>query len=161
MRHSTRLLISLALSVLNAAAIAAPGLLIFEIDAVKLDSQGEPTRTGDFLTGYALRNLSTKKSSAFLYARGVQAEEMEEGVYCVDSITIGRNNSFEFCNEPYFRVTAGRMNNAGHWRFGIASDLSTAKMVHAVKYADETMSTARTQRAEEIARFIGKLNVKD
>ena len=65
-------------------------------------------------------NLNTRRVYDFPIGRsGVQvdAEEVEEGIYCLNSVSTPLA-MVKYCGEPFFRVLAGKVNNAGSWRIG-------------------------------------------
>lgn len=83
-----------------------------------------------FSYGFLLKNVQTGK----IYGnrrKGVNLMVMPEGIYCIDTIALILPGMGEahYCTEPFIKVTKGKLNNAGHWRFELNQDLGTVKLI--------------------------------
>jgi hypothetical protein len=101
----------------SSLAAAGDGLLIITVDLMRLNNIEGQTDTIEPITAYSLVNLSTKHSYRFNMYRSVDAEGIEEGIYCLSSASFF-STEVPYCGEPYFKVVAGKVNNAGWWRLG-------------------------------------------
>jgi len=147
----------LALAALLGSAVqAAPGLLIIRFDAVYLDSSGRGTSEGAPLTEVTLEEVKTKKNVSFQFPRRVEAVELEEGEYCLDYISVTKNNVFNFCELPPIRIVANQTTNAGLWRFGVEPNLRTAQRLQSWIYREEVGALAAKDFAELVNKFRAK-----
>src|SRR6476659_1629222 len=81
------------------------GLLIINVDLMRLNEQGSQTNVLDGISSYSVLNLNTRRSYRFavISSAKVDAEEVEEGIYCLSSVSL-LNMEVSYCGEPYFRV---------------------------------------------------------
>jgi hypothetical protein len=135
-------------------ARAASGLLLINVQAAQTD-QGVPTRTGFRVSSFTLKNVQSGKSTSFLLVRGqgTQVEEMEEGRYCLESITVGGARKFEFCHPPQILVLPGKASNAGLWQYGVEGDLKTARRMFMGQAKPAVLADAKRIDAEALKRF--------
>jgi hypothetical protein len=108
-------------SSLARAADNNDGLLLIE---VKVKSVGDlnvtvwdPNDAGAH--SFRLKNLKSGKAYGVLTIDSdMKMMEVPAGIYCLASITFGGGSTqLYYCGEPFFKVEAGRVNNAGRWRF--------------------------------------------
>ena len=157
-----RLLFVVALTVAIAggaaspAARAADGLLLMDVGMVRLNELGEMA-SWEPVSSYTLRNLTTRRVYEFRYFRTgirVNVDEVEEGLYCIDSIYAYLSNVVVyFCDEPYFKVVADRVNNGGRWRFALSDGAPTRKLVFGPKDFDAIMVEARKFDKDALRKY--------
>jgi hypothetical protein len=58
-----------------------------------------------------------------------------------------------YCDEPFFKVLSGRVNNAGWWRIGYSFDGGGVKLVFGPKYFDEVLVEARKYEKESLRKY--------
>jgi hypothetical protein len=155
-RGAWRWSLGMAIACSSWAVSAAPGLLIIRVDAVQLDSSLRESNSGFALGSFTLEEVKTKKGTSFQQPRRVEAIELEEGFYCLDHISVSRNNSFNFCETPHIRVLAGRITNAGLWRYGVERDLSTARRTRAFQFSADVAKLAATDFPELLKKYQDK-----
>jgi hypothetical protein len=130
------------------------GLLIIYVDLVSLNNQGGATDRIDWISSYSLLNLNTRRSyqfSVWTSAR-VDAEEVEEGIYCLASASFA-NTEIKYCGEPYFKVVAGKVNNAGWWRLGYSFYDRSSKLIFSAKNPDEVLARAKTSFKDPLKKY--------
>jgi TPR repeat protein len=134
------------------------GLVIIRVDVARLNNVGETVAT-EAADGYRIKNLTTGRDYGSHLARsGIDAREVEEGIYCLDSVKGGPNNvDIQYCREPYFTVAPGKVNNAGWWRIGysIVTDLrnGTVQLVFGPKYFKEVLADAKKYEKELLRKY--------
>jgi len=105
---------------------AEKGLLVIKVELGTLDSQGSDVNALISLARFDVMNLATKETYSVdsrFRTNYAAAEEVDEGIYCLYSFKLSDNSlPLIYCGEPYFRVVAGRVNNAGLWRYGVSFD---------------------------------------
>ena len=103
----------------KAGSAGQDGLVIIHVDIARLNNAGE-TSWIEGAAGYHIKNLVTgREYGSSLSRSGVDAREVEEGIYCLDSVKGGPNSvEMQYCREPFFTVAPGKVNNAGWWRIG-------------------------------------------
>jgi hypothetical protein len=119
---------------------------LFVSDINHTDSDEKQSRDATFngADTFMLMNLITKKTyggrvGALNHQYGIQLIILPEGFYCVDDVTfslIGQS----YCGEPFIKVSKGKVNNAGRWRFASAKD--GMKLLGSVENIDETFELA-------------------
>jgi hypothetical protein len=147
------------LSCVSPCLAGEDGLLIIYIDLVNLNNQGSPTDSFFQVDHYGLLNLNTRRSyrfSVFGTAR-VDVEEVEEGIYCLSSVTFS-NNEVTHCGEPYFKVVGGRVNNAGWWRLGYSRYDRTSNVVFSAKDSDEILARAKANFKDLLKKYGMEVN---
>jgi len=126
-------------------AAAAEGLLLIDVGMVRLNEVGEMSGW-EPVSSYTLRNLETQRRYEFRYFLGgvrVNADELEAGIYCIESIYAYLSNTIlYFCDEPYFKIVADRVNNGGRWRFAVTDGPPTRKLVFGPADFDTVMVEA-------------------
>lgn len=119
------------------------GLLMMKVTAYL------STQAHDFSYGFLLRNIQTGK----IYGnrrKGINLMVMPEGIYCIDTITLILPGMGEgsYCTEPYIKVTKGKLNNAGHWRFELDQDLGTVKLIFSAQEQDKVLNEIKAANPE-------------
>lgn len=119
------------------------GLLMMKVTAYL------STQTHDFSYGFLLKNIQTGK----IYGnrrKGINLLVMPEGFYCIDTITLILPGMGEgsYCTEPYIKVTKGKLNNAGHWRFELDQDLGTVKLIFSAQEQDKVLNEIKAANPE-------------
>ena len=135
------------------------GLLIIYVDVMSLNNQGGETDRIDWISHYGLLNLNTRRSyqfSVFTSAR-VDVEEVEEGIYCLASASFA-NTDIKYCGEPYFKVVAGKVNNAGWWRLGYSLYDRSSKLIFNAKNLDEVLARAKTSFKDLLRKYGMEVN---
>jgi hypothetical protein len=137
-------------------ASAGDGLLLIDVGMVRLNELGQRS-SWEPVSSYTLRNLDTRRLYEFRYFLSgirVNADEIEEGVYCIESIYAYLSNTvLYFCDEPFFRVVADRVNNGGSWRFAVTDGPPTAKLVFGPKDFDAVMIDARKYNKDALRKY--------
>jgi hypothetical protein len=127
-------------------AQAGDGLLLIDVGMVRLNEFGQ-FAAWEPVSSYTLRNLNTRRVYEFRYFLSgvrVSAEEIEEGDYCIDSVYAYLSRTvLYFCDEPFFRVVAGRVNNGGRWQFALSDGPPTRKLRFGPQEFDAVMAEAR------------------
>lgn len=121
------------------------GILMMEVTAY-LSTQNSDA---GFSYGFLLKNIQTGK----IYGnrrKGVNLIVVPEGVYCIDTITLILRGMGEasYCTEPYIKVTKGKLNNAGHWRFELDQDSGTIKLIFSAQEQDKVLDKIKTAYPE-------------
>ena len=127
------------------SASAEDGLLLIDVGMVRLNELGQQS-AWEPVSSYTLRNLNTGRKYEFRYflSLRVSAEEVEEGDYCIESVYAYLSNTIlYFCDEPFFKVVADRVNNGGSWRFAVSDGPPTRKLVFGPKDFEATMDEAK------------------
>ena len=137
-------------------AAAADGLLLIDVGMVRTNELGEVSNW-EAVSSYTLRNLTTRRLYEFRYflsAVRVNADEVEEGEYCIESIYAYMSNTvLYFCDEPYFRVVANRVNNGGRWRFAVTDGPSSRKLIFGPKDFDTIMAEAKKFNKDALRKY--------
>lgn len=137
-------------------ASAADGLLLIDIGMVRLNELGEMS-SWEPVSSYTLRNLRTRQVYEFRYFLSgirVNASEIEEGDYCVEAVYAYLSKTAMFyCDEPYFRIVAGRVNNGGRWRFAVSDYAPTRKLIFGPKDFDDIMVEARKFDKDALRKY--------
>ena len=135
------------------------GLVIIHVDIARLNNVGETSRT-EGAAGYHIKNLVTgREYGSNLSRTGVDAREVEEGIYCLESVKGGPNSvEMQYCREPFFTVAPGKVNNAGWWRIGyqMKSDSSftgSVQLVFGPKYFREVFTDAKKYEKELLRKY--------
>jgi hypothetical protein len=131
----------LALSV--PARAEGAGLLLLKLDGVQTANHGKVLTSGWAPRAYTLMNLETKKVTTNFSPSSLWMVELDEGIYCLYAVRFADNVQFDYCGEPYFRVVAGRVNNAGRWRFGASLVDGESSLIYSMRDLDETLAEAR------------------
>jgi len=129
------------------------GLLIIYVDVVELKS-GE-TEKNKVVTRYSVMNLNTKRVYDFPITRFrvyVDAEEVEEGVYCLYSAST-LEAVLDYCGEPFFRVLAGKANNAGWWRVGYTRPGEPPRLIFGAKHSDQVLTEAKKYEKDLLRKY--------
>ena len=138
------------------ATAAADGLLLIDIGMVRLNELGQRS-SWEPVSSYTLRNLDTRRLYEFrLFRSGVRvdAEEVEEGNYCIESVYAYLSNTvLYFCDEPYFKVVADRVNNGGRWRFAVSDGPPTRKLIFGPKDFDAILIEARKYDKDALRKY--------
>ncbi len=138
---------------LSPNALAEKGLLLIKVDAIAMNSSGSPTGTG-VSASYRVANLKTKDTFAVCLTDRVCAEELDEGFYCLYSVSPYPNLEIPYCDEPYFQIAPKRVNNAGYWRFLISLARPVhQKLVFAAKHGEEVLSEAKQYRRDDLRKY--------
>ena len=121
------------------------GILIMKVTAY-LSTQNS---SSGFSYGFLLKNVQTGK----IYGsrrKGVNLMVMPEGIYCIDTITLILPGMGEgsYCTEPFIKVTKGKLNNAGHWRFELDQDLGTIKLIFSAQEQDKVLEQIKLENPE-------------
>jgi len=135
------------------------GLLIIHVDLMTLNNQGGQTDHIDSADHYGLLNLNTRRSYDFsvFSSHRVDVEEVEEGIYCLASASFA-NVYVTYCREPYFKVVAGHVNNAGVWRLGYSLYDRSSTLIFGAKDLDEVLARAKTYDKDLLQRYGMKVN---
>ena len=138
----------------------ASGLLIIYVDVVRLNNAGEPIWL-EGASNYYIKNMKTGREygSSLSSWRGIDAQEVEEGIYCLESVRGGPNfTQLDYCDEPFFKVVAGKVNNAGWWRIGYSIDpgpafRGTVRLVYGAKRFNEVLDLAKQYEKESLRKY--------
>jgi hypothetical protein len=124
------------------------------VDLMSLNNHGGETERIDWISHYGLLNLNTRRSYQFsVYSSAhVDAEEVEEGTYCLASASFA-NADITYCREPYFKVVAGKINNGGWWRLGYSLYDRSSKLIFAAKNPDEVLARAKTSFTDLLNKY--------
>ena len=141
-------------------SVGQNGLVIIRVDIARLNNVGE-TSNIEGAGGYYIKNLKTghEYSSSPKFTHGVDAREVEAGIYCLDSVTGGPNNvELQYCREPFFTVLPGKVNNAGWWRIGYSINsgpafTGTVRLVFGPKYFKEVFGDAKKYEKELLQKY--------
>jgi len=136
----------------SSASAAELGLLLLKVSGAETADHGQVVTSGWQPRAYTLMNLDTKKSYTNFSPVHVWMAEVEDGIYCLASVRFADNLQFEYCGEPYFKVFAGRINNAGRWRFG-ASRSGRSGLIYALRDLEQTFDDARTADPDLVRKY--------
>ena len=128
-------------------------MLIIYVDVVELKS-GE-TEKNKVVTRYSVMNLNTKRVYDFPITRFgtyVDAEEVEEGVYCLNSVST-LLAVVDYCGEPFFRVLAGKVNNAGWWRIGYTRPGEPPRLIFGAKNSERVLTEAKKYEKDLLRKY--------
>jgi hypothetical protein len=146
-------LIGLTTVISSQPAVAADkGLLLMRVNGARLNNVGKVVGRAS-LFSFAVQNVETKATVWHNFPNRVAAFEVEEGIYCLATVSLMSNFPSDYCGEPYFRVVAGRVNNAGTWYYGFAVADRIAKLVSAVGELDKTMLEAESLEGELLQKY--------
>ena len=149
-------IVAISVGGLSRSAFAADGLLLLDVGMVRLNELGE-VAAWEPVTSYRLRNLTSRRVYEvryFLSGIRVSAEEVEEGDYCIESVYAYPSNTvLYFCDEPYFKVVAGRVNNGGRWRFAVSEDRRAKKLIFGPKDFDAIMVEAAKYNRDALRKY--------
>ena len=129
-------------------------MLTIRVELVRLNSNGGEAEAV-MITSYKLKNLTTGRVYSSIARSGgvhVEVQEVEEGIYCPDSITFG-NLDVSYCDEPFFAVVPGRVNNAGWWRIGYSLDHRSRKLIFGAKYFDVVLAEAEAYEQKLLQKY--------
>ena len=155
-----RLILGILITVLwvgwsSCSSAGQDGLLIINVDLARLNNRGDETGVVDPITGYRLKNLNTQHVYHFFIVRSrvyVDAEEVEEGIYCLDSASLA-NLELPYCDEPFFRVIPGKVNNAGWWRIGYSLDTGAIKLIFGAKNFEAVLTEAKQYEKDLLRKY--------
>ena len=127
-RYSLRKLLLLTFFCVTVAGAHADdkGLLIIQV----VGATGSSGSTLERFSAYRLMNLETQKVSIVHFTNRVAALELQEGIYCVYSVSLAQNHEAVACDEPYFKVVAGNINNAGWWKISFGRRIQLVDATH-------------------------------
>ena len=145
-------IVSIAAALLFAAPARAAevGLLIMQVSTVNMNN--EEQRSGGWPGDWELLNIETKDWYKNRWLKPLIAE-VPVGIYCLYAVTPARNAYLRYCNEPYFRVLPGQVNNAGHWRMGFDPRLGTFKLLGSLESLDELLLDAVKAEPELLEKY--------
>ncbi len=131
-------------------------LAIMSVYVVEIDNKG--TKVGG--AGYdqfELMDLKTKEIYKVPFRHNSWKMpyfiHLKPSIYCFYSLGIGpANPTTPFCDEPYFKIEEGAINNLGLWRFGIDWSTWKIKQLGALEHAQEVYEHARAFRPSEFAQ---------
>lgn len=105
---------------------------------------------GAYPSGVWVKNLSTGKSYGD-FSHTLLKTKLPEGMYCVDQINIATRGIEDllYCKPPYFKVVAGRLNNAGLWTFEIDHDLGVINLLGSFANLDQTLRNIKAKYPED------------
>lgn len=136
------------------AVAGQDGLLIINAELAELNNRSETELSPT--TRYSVMNLNTRRVYDFPIGRsGVQvdAEEVEEGVYCLNSVST-LLAVVDYCGEPFFRVLAGKVNNAGWWRIGYTLRVGDhPSLIFALKYPERVLAEAKKYEKDLLRKY--------
>jgi hypothetical protein len=142
-----------AMVVAHPARAAGAGLLLLQLDAVQTANHGKVVTSGLATRAYTLMNLETKKVTTNFSPSSLWMVELDEGIYCLYAVRFADNVQFDYCGEPYFRVVAGRVNNAGRWRFGASLADGQSTLIYSMRDLDKTLDEARRMDSEALHKY--------
>ena len=149
-------IVAISVGGLSRSAVAADGLLLIDVGMVRLNELGEMA-AWEPVTSYTLRNLTSRRLYEvryFLSGVRVSAEEVEEGDYCIESVYAYPSSTvLYFCDEPYFKIVAGRVNNGGRWRFAVSDGPPTKKLIFGPKDFDAIMIEAGKYNKDALRKY--------
>lgn len=129
------------------------GLLLLQVDGAQTADHGRVVTSSWAPRSYTLMNLETKKIKTNFSPAGLWMAELDEGIYCLYAVRFADDVQFDFCGEPYFRVVAGRVNNAGRWRFGASMSEGRSGLIYSLRDLDETLAEARRTDSEALQKY--------
>lgn len=140
------LLALLLLATASVAAGEAQTILLIDIEARKLNNRFEPTGDQTGYVQFKLKNLDTGKIYTRMgkWNRTAYALDVQPGTYCVFALYPYRDVPLRYCGEPFFKVTAHTVNNAGRWEFGIGFNPSGLRLLSAVEDLEGLATDAKT-----------------
>ena len=141
--------IATAMSVTQGAEM---GLLVMNVRGVAI-TNSDRVQNKFPLLAYTLRNLETREVVNNSSPGRAWAVEIQEGIYCLDSVTFVGNVLVDYCGEPYFKVVQGTVNNAGRWMFGAMDNFHRSKLIYAARDPDVTLDDARLYNDELFAKY--------
>ncbi|GGP17816.1 hypothetical protein [Silvimonas iriomotensis] len=128
-------------------------LTIIAVRMVEVDNKGTVVG-GSGYADFQLMDLKTKETYKVPFRHNSTLMpyfiHMKPGIYCFYSLSIGSANpTTPFCDEPYFKIEAGTVNNLGLWRFGIDWSTWKIRQLGAIEHADAIYENARKFRPSE------------
>lgn len=150
---ASTLLFAIQLALCGPAKAEGAGLLLMHVDAVQTANDGRVVTSGLPTRAYTLMNVETKKITTNFSPSRLWMVELDEGIYCLYAVRFADNVQFDYCGEPYFRVLAGRVNNAGHWRFGASMAEGRSSMIYSLRNLDETLAEARRTDGAALQKY--------
>lgn len=135
------------------AEAARQGLLLMFVEGAQTLHQGQVETSPWPVRGYTLMNIETKKVTTNFSPYHLWMVELDEGIYCLYSVRFADNLQIDYCGEPYFRVIAGRVNNAGHWRFGASVAEGTSGLIYSLHDLDKTLAEARRANSDTFRKY--------
>jgi hypothetical protein len=154
MRHLSAILALLsAMLVGHSARAEGAGLLLLKLDAVQTANHGKVVTSSLATRGYTVMNLETKKVTTNFSPSSLWMVELDEGIYCLYAVRFADNVQFDYCGEPYFRVVAGRINNAGRWRFGASLVDGQSSLIYSMRDLNETLDEAQRMDGKVLQKY--------
>lgn len=134
-----------AATLADSAVAAEKGLLLIKVELGILNDEGSDISELFGVEHFELMNLTTKQAHTVLVSNSrVSVEEVDEGVYCLNSLRMARSSiDLMYCGEPYFKVVAGRVNNAGLWRYGVSFPRHRQRLLFGARYLDGVLDEAK------------------
>lgn len=125
----------LLISSLTPATAGDKSVLLIDISARMLNNRLEPTDVMHRFVQFKLKNLETGKTYTRMsqWSRTAYSLRVTPGIYCLYSIYAYINMELVLCDEPYFRVAADTVNNAGRWRIGVSFSPPVGRVLWAME----------------------------
>jgi len=147
--------LGIAVAAFAQSAIGAEkGILIIKIEFGILNSQGSDLSHLSVLDRFDLMNLTTKQEYSIPRPLHVAAEEVDEGIYCLYSFKMaGTSLDLPYCGEPYFKVAAGHINNAGLWRYGVSFERNQQRLIFGARNLESVLNEAKKYHGEVLRKY--------
>jgi hypothetical protein len=95
----------------------------------------------DRVSGLMVTNMATRKSYGDLRGGALQMIVVPEGFYCLGTIKYLTAET-NYCQEPYFKVSKGQLNNAGLWSFDVNLGFNEVKLKGSSQALEQTLDAA-------------------